>query len=94
MPNTNDATLQTVLQQLSRLPGVTVVRKREMASAIEVFCRTLNRHPSEIVARLDMVERLSRDLNAVRMGITLGRLRNIKCLVRNALKVTGHSAVM
>jgi hypothetical protein len=45
-------------------------------------------------ARLDVAERLGRELNAVRLGISAGRLRNLKSLVRKALIATGHGAAM
>src|SRR5262245_23800849 len=66
--------------------------RRELISAIYSFARKVNRQPDEIPARLDIVERSGRKLNAVHLGISRGRLRNLLSLVRKALKVTGHTA--
>ena len=87
------ATLETVLGQLEGLPAIGPRERRELASAVYSFARKANRLPDEIPARLDVVERLGRELNAVRHGISMGRLRNLKSLVRKALKITGHTAV-
>jgi hypothetical protein len=87
------ATLETVLVQLDALPSISPREQRELASAVYSFARKVNRQPGEIPARLDAIERLGLELNAVRHGISMGRLRNLKSLVRRALKVTGNTAV-
>jgi integrase len=87
-------TLQTVLDQIYLVSELSPRERREMSSAIYSFAIKLNRQPRDIPARLDVVERLGRELNAVRLGISAGRLRNIKSLVRKALMATGHGAAM
>src|SRR5262249_32281912 len=87
------ATLQTVLEQLERLPGLTPRERREMSSAIYSFARKVSRLPAEMPARLDVVERLGRELNAVSLGISVGRLRNLRSLVRRSLVIAGHTTV-
>jgi len=89
---TTYATLQTVLEQIDALPNLSSRERREMSSSIYSFAAKLNRQPREIPARLDVVEQLGRELNPVRLGISAGRLRNIKSLVRKALAATGHDA--
>ena len=87
----SDPTLQTVIDALARLPSLTVRKRADMTSAIYVFARALDRQPSEIPAKIDIVERLGRDLNAARLGITQGRLANVRSLGRRAMKLTGHT---
>jgi integrase len=65
-----------------------------MISAIHSFAVKLHRQPCDIPARLDVFERLGRELNAVQLGISAGRLRNLKSLIRKALIATGHGAAM
>lgn len=86
------ATLQTVLDQIDLVSDSNPRERREMSSAIHSFAAKLNRQPCDIPARLDAVERLGRELNAARLGISAGRLRNIRSLTRKALMVTGHGA--
>jgi site-specific recombinase XerC len=88
------ATFQTVLDQIDLVSELSPRERREMSSAIYSFAIKLNRQPGDIPARLDVVERLGRELNGVRLGISAGRLRNIKSLVRKALIATGHGAAM
>ena len=87
------ATLETVITQLDGLSTISPREQRELASAVYSFARKVNRLLSEIPARLDVIERLGLELNAVRLGISMGRLRNLKSLVRKALKVTGYTEV-
>jgi hypothetical protein len=89
-----DATLQTVLGQIDPVSDLNPRERREMSSAIHSFAVKLNRQPCDIPARLDVLERLGRELNAVRLGISAGRLRNLKSLVRKALIATGHGSAM
>jgi hypothetical protein len=86
------ATLQTVLEQVEALSDLSRRERREMTSSIYSFAAKLNRQPRDIPARLDVVERLGGEMNAVGLGISAGRLRNIKSLVRKALAATDHNA--
>lgn len=86
------ATLQTVLEKIAVLSNLSPRECREMSSAIYSFAAKLNRQPRDIPARLDAIERLGQEMNPARMGISAGRLRNIKSLVRKALGTTGHDA--
>lgn len=86
-------TLETVLALLEGSPAIGPRERRELASAVFSFARKVNRLPGEIPARLDIIERLGLELNAARLGISIGRLRNLNSLVRKALKITGHTAV-
>jgi integrase len=88
------ATFETVLYQIDRASDLSPRKRREMSSAIHSFAAKLHRQPCDIPARLDVLERLGRELNAVRLGISAGRLRNLKSLVRQALIATGHGAAM
>ena len=88
---TSDPTLQTVLDGLPGVAALTPKRRADLSSAIWVFSRALDRQPSEIPAAIDIVERLGRGLNAARLGITGGRLANVKSMVRRAMKLTGHA---
>jgi hypothetical protein len=88
-----DATLQTVLDELPRCRGLTPKAMSDIVSAIYVFSRALERRPGDIPGRIDVVERLGRDLNATRLGITQGRLANVRSMVRRSLKLTGHGNV-
>lgn len=87
-----NTTLQTVLDQIGRLSDLNPREQREMSAAICSFAAKLNRQPRDIPAGLDVVERLGREMNAVRLGISAGRLRNMKSLIRKALVATGHGA--
>ena len=89
-----EATFQTVLDQIDVVLDLNPRKRREMSSAIHSFAAKLHRQPCDIPARLDVLEPLGRELNAVRLGISGGRLRNLKSLVRQALIATGHSAAM
>jgi hypothetical protein len=84
------ATLQNVLDALPGVTTCTAKAQADMASAIHVFCRDLGRQPAEVPAQIDVIERLGRDLNAASLGITQGRLANIRSMVRRALRETGH----
>ena len=86
-----DATLQTVLDELPRCTGVTPKRLADLISAIYVFSRALERTPAEISAKIDIVERLGQGRNAAWLGVTQGRLNNVKSMVRRSLKLTGHT---
>ena len=86
-------TLQTVIDALARVPSLPAKKRADLTSAIYVFARAVSRQPSEIPAQIDVVERLGRDLNAARLGITQGRLANVKSLVRRAMNLTGHTEV-
>jgi hypothetical protein len=89
-----EATFQTVLDQIDVVSDLSPRKRREMSSAIHSFAAKLHRQPCDIPARLDVLERLGRELHAVRLGISGGRLRNLKSLVRRALIATGHGAAM
>jgi hypothetical protein len=86
-----DPTLLTVLEALSGLASLSAKKRADLASAIWAFSRDLGRQPSEIPARTDIVERLGRDLNAARLGITRGSLTNVRSRVRVAMRLTGHN---
>jgi hypothetical protein len=79
------ATLQTVLDRLGQTK-LADKAKRDCESAIHVFCRELNRRPDEVP--LQQVEQLGEGLNAARMGVTQGRVNNIRSLVRRAVAAT------
>jgi hypothetical protein len=51
----------------------------------------LDRQPSEIPAKIDVLQRLGCGLNAARLGITRGRISNVKSMVRRAMTLTGHA---
>jgi hypothetical protein len=87
------ATLETVLDQLELASSLTPRERGEMSSAIYSFARKVSRLPAEIPARLDVIERLGLELNAVRLGISMGRQRNLRSLVRRSLEITGHTAL-
>ena len=78
-------TLQTVLDRLART-HLAAKAKRDSESAIHVYCRELNRQPDEVPLR--QVEHLGEGLNAARMGVTQGRVNNIRSLVRRAIAST------
>jgi hypothetical protein len=78
-------TLQTVLERLCQT-GLRAKAVREAESAIHVFCRELGRRPDEVPVQ--HIEQLGQGLNAARMGVTQGRVNNIKSLVRRAVAAT------
>jgi hypothetical protein len=67
-----EATFQTVLNHIDRVSNLSPRKRREMSSAIHSFAAKLHRQPCDIPARLDVAERLGRELNAVRLGISAG----------------------
>jgi hypothetical protein len=79
-------TLQTVLDRLPSAIGLPVKTRRDIESAVHVFCRELERQPGEVP--VGQIEQLGRGLNAARMGVTLGRLNNVRSLVRRAVAAT------
>jgi hypothetical protein len=85
-----DPTLQTVLDGLSGVAGLSAKKRADLTSAIWVFSRDLGRRPSEIPARTDIVERLGRRLSAARLGIAQGSLANVKSRVRVSMRLTGY----
>jgi hypothetical protein len=86
---TNDPTahtLQTVLDRLPHAESLTAKARADLESAIHVFCRELGRQPGDTLVR--EVEQLGRGLNAARMGVTQGRLNNIRSMLRRAIAAT------
>jgi hypothetical protein len=79
-------TLQAVLDCIPHADKLPVRTRRELESAVHVFCRDLGRQPGDIL--VSQVEPLGRGLNAARMGVTRGRVNNIRSLVRRAVGAT------
>jgi hypothetical protein len=79
-------TLQTVLDRIPHADKLSVRNRREFESAIHVFCRDLGHQPGDIL--VSQVEPLGCGLNAARMGVTKGRVNNIRSLVRRAIRAT------
>jgi hypothetical protein len=86
-----DPTLQTVLEALPGVAGLSAKKRADLTSAVWVFSRDLGRHPSQIPAKSDIVERLGRNLSAARLGIAQGSLTNVKSRVRVAMRLTGYT---
>jgi hypothetical protein len=79
-------TLQAVLDRLAHVEGVSAKARADMESAVHVLSRELGRQPAEIC--ISQVEGLGQQLNAARMGVTQGRVNNIRSLVRRAIGAT------
>jgi len=54
----SDPTFQTVIDALASVPRSPSRSARTLTSAIYVFARALDRQPSEVPAKIDIVERL------------------------------------
>jgi len=78
--------LQTVLDRLAQVEGVSAKARADVESAIHVLCRELGRQPAEIC--VSQVEALGQTLNPARMGVSRRRVTNIRSMVRRAISLT------
>ena len=86
MSDPSASNLQTVLDRLAQVEGVSAKARADVESAIHVLCRELGRQPAEIC--VSQVEGLGQTLNAARMGVSQRRVTNIRSMVRRAISLT------
>jgi len=81
-------TLQDALDRLEH-SDVREPEKREFRSAIHTLAKWLGRVPSEIPAHPAFLRQCSARLNPVALGISKGRLQNVRSLLKRALHLLG-----
>ena len=86
MSDPSASNLQTVLDRLAQVEGVSAKARADVESAIHVLCRELGRQPAEVC--VSQVEGLGQTLNAARMGVSERRVTNIRSMMRRAISLT------
>lgn len=86
-------TLADVIVQIAGLTNLPPPHRGELASALRTFCRAVGRQPSAVIADTDRLRRDMGSLTPAAVGVSPGRLRNLKSLVDKAFRLTGVTTI-